>query len=115
MNSAANDKVISTQALIEKFREALDDKWGYIWGTAGETWTEAKQKKLEETTDADREKSREYGSKWIGHKVADCSGLFPGPLNSWADICTTAATRCGTNTARKKANFQTGSGRTARN
>ena len=68
-----------TQALIEKFREALDDKWGYIWGTAGETWTEAKQKKLEETTDADREKSREYGSKWIGHKVADCSGLF-----SWA-------------------------------
>ena len=72
----ANDKVISTQALIEKFEEALRDDWGYIWGTAGELWTAAKQKELERTTDADREQGRKYGSKWIGHKVADCSGLF---------------------------------------
>ena len=75
----ANEKVISTSALIAKFQQALDDKWGYIWGTAGETWTAAKQAELEKTTDADRKNSREYGSKWIGHKVADCSGLF-----SWA-------------------------------
>ena len=75
----ANEKVISTQALIDKFKEALADKWGYIWGTAGELWTAAKQKQLEQTTDADRANSRKYGSKWIGHKVADCSGLF-----SWA-------------------------------
>ena len=27
--------MISTQALIEKFRQALSEKWGYIWGTAG--------------------------------------------------------------------------------
>lgn len=72
----ANDKVISTQALIEKFEEALRDDWGYIWGTAGELWTAAKQKELERTTDADREQGRKYGSKWIGHRVADCSGLF---------------------------------------
>ena len=71
--------VISTQALIEKFRQALSEKWGYIWGTAGESWTAAKQKELEKTTDADRAQGRQYGSKWIGHKVADCSGLF-----SWA-------------------------------
>ena len=75
----ANDKVISTSALIEKFKKALADKWGYIWGTAGEKWTAAKQANLEKTTDADRENSRKYGSKWIGHMVADCSGLF-----SWA-------------------------------
>ena len=75
----ANEKVISTQALIEKFKQALADKWGYIWGTAGETWTAAKQAQLERTTDSDRANSRKYGSKWIGHKVADCSGLF-----SWA-------------------------------
>ena len=72
----ANEKLISTQALIEKFQEALDDQWGYIWGTAGVMWTAAKQKNLEKTTDADRENSRKYGSKWIGHMVADCSGLF---------------------------------------
>ena len=75
----ANDKIITTAALIEKFEEALDNKWGYIWGTAGEMWTQARQEKLEQTTDADRANSRKYGSKWIGHRVADCSGLF-----SWA-------------------------------
>jgi len=71
--------MISTQALIEKFRQALSENWGYIWGMAGEKWTEAKQKALEKTTDADRAQGRLYGSKWIGHMVADCSGLF-----SWA-------------------------------
>ena len=71
--------MITTNALIEKFQQALNEKWGYIWGTAGETWTAAKQKELQKTTDADRAQGRRYGSKWIGHKVADCSGLF-----SWA-------------------------------
>lgn len=75
----ANEKLITTAALIAKFQHALDEGWGYIWGTAGETWTEAKQKELEKTTDADREKGRKYGSKWIGKRVTDCSGLF-----SWA-------------------------------
>ncbi len=72
-------KVISTEALIAKFEQALHEKWGYIWGTAGESWTAAKQAELEKTTDEDRAQGRKYGSKWIGHKVADCSGLF-----SWA-------------------------------
>lgn len=72
-------KTISPVDLIEKFKYALDNKWGYIWGTAGVLWTEAKQKALEKTTDPDRESGRLYGSKWIGHTVADCSGLF-----SWA-------------------------------
>ena len=71
--------MISTQALIDKFRQALEDDWGYIWGTAGELWTAAKQKELEKTTDENRAMGRKYGSRWIGHWVADCSGLF-----SWA-------------------------------
>ena len=71
--------MIHTQALIDKFQQALSEHWGYIWGTAGETWTAAKQKELEKTKDADRAQGRRYGSKWTGHKVADCSGLF-----SWA-------------------------------
>ena len=65
--------------VIEKFRYALKENWGYIWGTAGERWTEAKQKEIEKTTDSNRAQARKYGSKWIGHVVADCSGLF-----SWA-------------------------------
>ena len=71
--------MISPQDLTGKFRQALKEEWGYIWGTAGEKWTAEKQKELEKTTDANRAQGRQYGSKWIGHRVADCSGLF-----SWA-------------------------------
>ena len=71
--------MIKAEALIAKFRQALEEHWGYIWGTAGEKWTAEKQKELEKTTDANRAQGRQYGSKWIGYRVADCSGLF-----SWA-------------------------------
>lgn len=66
----ANEKVISLEALIQKFQYALDNKWGYIWGAAGVLWTEAKQKS------ATREMTVKYGAQWVGHYVADCSGLF---------------------------------------
>lgn len=65
--------MITTADLIEKFKYALDNHWGYIANGAGQLWTEAKQKA------ATDEMTKEYGSKWIGHHVADCSGLF-----SWA-------------------------------
>ena len=68
--------MITANDLVSKFRQALEDNWGYIWGTSGVKWTAAKQKQLEQTTDSDRAVSRQYGSKWIGHMVADCSGLF---------------------------------------
>jgi len=68
--------MITPTALINKFWDCIYAKWGYIWGTAGVMWTAAKQAAIEKTTDADREMSRKYGSQWIGHMVADCSGLF---------------------------------------
>ena len=68
--------MIKPQDLIDKFLYALQNAWGYIWGTAGTMWTEAKQKALEKTTDEERAMGRKYGLKWIGHMVADCSGLF---------------------------------------
>ena len=68
--------MITSSALIEKFQFALDNNWGYIWGTAGVEWTAAKQAQLEKTTDENRAMSRKYGKKWIGHHVADCSGMF---------------------------------------
>ena len=36
--------MITVQALIDKFRQALSENWGYIWGTWGIIWTAAKQK-----------------------------------------------------------------------
>ena len=65
--------MITVSALIEKFRYALANDWGYIWGTAGVVWTAAKQ------ANATREMTVKYGKKWINHVVADCRGLF-----SWA-------------------------------
>ena len=71
--------MIQTTSLISLFRTALSEHWGYIWGTAGEKWTALKQSALEKTTDPDRAQGRKYGARWVGHTVADCSGLF-----SWA-------------------------------
>lgn len=84
-------KIISTEALIAKFQQALGEKWGYIWGAAGILWTAAKQQqkidymikkygtnwKNSEAAKKDNYYSAAvYGAKWIGHTVADCSGLF---------------------------------------
>ena len=86
--------MISAEALIAKFQYALNNDWGYIWGTAGIMWSAAKQQQKvnymiskygnnwinSEAAKADNYYSAaRYGDKWIGHMVADCSGLF-----SWA-------------------------------
>lgn len=59
--------------LIFKFKYARENKWGYIMNTAGILWTQEKQNA---TTNV---YAKQYGQKWVGHYVADCSGLF-----SWA-------------------------------
>lgn len=62
--------MIKVNELIALFEKALMEKWGYIWGAAGETWTQAKQNA------ATREQTKKYGQKWVDKRVADCSGLF---------------------------------------
>ena len=61
---------IKAKALVTLFRQALDERWGYIWGESGDVWSAANQ------SAATREMTVEHGSKWIGRRVADCSGLF---------------------------------------
>lgn len=69
------------EELVELVEQAYAEKWGYIWGTAGETWTQKKQEAVERNYAKDPnkyhnyEKASKYGGKWIGHKVTDCSGL----------------------------------------
>lgn len=80
---------ISAASVITLFQQALDENWGYIWGTYGQLWTQEKQNqkiKYMVNTYGDNWKSTgkgdnyyyaaKDGAKWIGHKVADCSGLF---------------------------------------
>lgn len=69
----ASYKVVSSTELIRLFQQALDEKWGYIINTSGQTWTAKDQEK------ATDEMTLKYGKKWIGKRVSDCSGLF-----SWA-------------------------------
>ena len=78
---------IKAKDFAEIVEKAYNENWGYIWGTAGESWTEAKQKNLKAKYESDPQKysdyklGAQYGSKWIGHKVADCSGLVKWALN----------------------------------
>ena len=82
---------ITPDKLIEKFQYALDNKWGYILNTWHTKWTQANQnEKINymrnkygdgwKNSDAAKKDSSYtaalYGSKWIGHYVTDCSGLF---------------------------------------
>jgi hypothetical protein len=62
--------MISGRARVSKVREAYDEKWGYIWGARGQTWTQAQQDR------ATRAMTVKHGQKWVGRKVADCSGLI---------------------------------------
>lgn len=61
--------MIQATDLIRLWERAHADGWGYIWGRYGQIWTKANQDA------ATRETTRLYGSRWIGHHVADCSGL----------------------------------------
>lgn len=62
--------MIPVQSLYQNCAIMLADKWGYIWGTAGVMWNQNRQKAVSDST------AKEYGSKWIGHMVADCSGVM---------------------------------------
>lgn len=59
----------------------LEPKAGYIYGTMNRLWTKADQEalvrkyNLDPVKYKDLEKGAKYGSKWIGHRVWDCSGL----------------------------------------
>lgn len=62
--------MIKAEDLISKFKYAIEVKGGYIWGTSGKVWTEKDQ------ANTGNEQAIKYGSRWIGHQVWDCSGLF---------------------------------------
>ena len=62
--------MIKIRTLVNTALRAYEEKWGYIWGKSGQTWTQAQQNA------ATRAQTVQYGQKWVGERVADCSGLF---------------------------------------
>ncbi len=61
---------IKAADLVRLFKQAREERWGYIWGKRGQIWTQANQDA------ATRTQTVRYGQKWVGKRVADCSGLF---------------------------------------
>ena len=62
--------MISANDLVNTCLICIREKWGYIWGKNGQLWTAEAQRS------ATRDTTKKYGSKWIGHRVCDCSGLL---------------------------------------
>lgn len=62
--------MIPIRKLANTALQAYEEKWGYIWGKSGQTWTQANQDA------ATRDMTVKYGQRWVGKRVADCSGLF---------------------------------------
>ena len=62
--------MIPIRDLVNTAMQAYDEEWGYIWGKSGQVWTQASQDA------ATRDMTVKYGQRWVGKRVADCSGLF---------------------------------------
>lgn len=71
--------MIPVHSLYVNCHMMVEEKWGYIYGTSGMEWTEAKQEALEARCSEDDPNfgmSVRYGRQWIGHTVTDCSGAI---------------------------------------
>lgn len=70
--------MVKASDLVAGCQQALDEQWGYIWGKVHEMWSEAKQAAYarDYAGDEKRKQSCEFGGKWAGHWVTDCSGLI---------------------------------------
>lgn len=66
---------IKASDLVDLFRQARAERWGYIWGESGGVWTQKEQ------DSATREMTVQHGQQWVGKRVADCSGLFRWAAN----------------------------------
>lgn len=67
---------IPVQALYDNCRMMLDEKWGYIYGTAGVKCTQAVIDQSIERFPKNADMTRRYGPQWLGRMVTDCSGVM---------------------------------------
>lgn len=92
----------TAKEFVKKIQSAYYSKWGYIWGTRGELWTAAKQEK------ATRAQTKSYGAKWIGHYVADCSGLVKWALIQIGKDCPHGSNSIWSNSLKDKGDLNNG-------
>lgn len=71
--------------LVKHMKKCLQDGWGYVYGTIGQTCTERLLDQCAERYPANNLAGgamRQAGEKWLGKKVADCSGIVKAYLMS---------------------------------
>lgn len=67
--------MINVKNFLQKVQIPLQQQWGYIYGTWGRVWTAQLQRIYSQPSKTNWKKTKQYGSKWIGRIVTDCSGL----------------------------------------
>lgn len=87
--------MISVNDVVNSAYIPLRENGGYIWGYSGGVWTSEAQKA------ATREQTVKWGSRWIGRRCWDCSGLwvwifglygekiYHGSNTIWRSYCST--------------------------
>lgn len=71
--------------LVKHMKKCLQDGWGYVYGAIGQTCTERLLDQCAERYPANNLAGgamRQAGEKWLGEKVADCSGIVKAYLMS---------------------------------
>ena len=65
------------EKILAVCKDITESNWGYIYGTSGQIWTASAYNDLISRHDGQTNylMSIKYGKQWIGHRVADCSGL----------------------------------------
>jgi hypothetical protein len=68
--------MITSKQLVNAFEDALSNRFGFIWYTSGELWTQEKQDAEAKSTKSNARANVNFGKRWIGRYVADDTGLF---------------------------------------
>lgn len=71
--------------LVKHMQQCLQDGWGYVYGAIGQTCTEILLDQCAKRYPANNLAGgamRQAGEKWLGKKVADCSGIVKAYLMS---------------------------------
>lgn len=69
--------MLTNKGLVEYAKEALAEKWGYVWGTFGQLLTEALFRQKLAQYPVGVGKYKDFIKKnWLGHKTTDCVGLI---------------------------------------
>lgn len=72
--NSTSTKKLTPEQIVEDALFAVNNGWGYIQRKTGQIWTEEEQDAVEADPTA-KDQTKLYGRKWIGHRVADGSGL----------------------------------------